>query len=307
MHLAFGSDCAGIDIVEPCFEGRLGDAMAARADTSLVTPRLNVGAVDAEIRRLAGQRAIKLTANARRAHLIVPFDNVVVVTAQGEREHLAAGSVFLAARKEAVTCLGTDEARVLLLHFARVPVQIAAAGLIGEPCRLAAVDFAFAVERQSGLENALARLTTGLGMRGDMEAALRQRLEADLFAGLAAALTQHAARVLPIARSVQRAIAYVGDNPLGDCSDEELARITGITMAALQRNFRDCYGMPIARFVQEARLDWAHDRLNGPHESRSISQLATDIRFPSGSAFTRAYQRRFGEGPSRTRARAVCG
>ncbi|MBJ7377823.1 AraC family transcriptional regulator [Sphingobium sp.] len=307
MHLALDRDHGGADIVEPGFERRLEDVMAVRTDTPLVATRASVGAIDAEIRCLAPHRPIKLTASARRAHLLLPLHDAVVVTAQGGQERIAAGSAFLAARKEAVSCLGPADARVLLLHFPRVPVQIAAAALIRQPCRLAAVDFAFAIERSSSFQKVLARLTAGLGMRGDMDAALRQRLEADLYAGLAAALAPYSATVLPVARSVQRVIAYVSADPLGDCSEQELARVTGITMAALQRNFRDCYGMPMTRFVQEARLDWVHDRLNGPHESRSISQLATDIRFPSGSAFARAYQRRFGEGPSRTRARAVRG
>jgi transcriptional regulator GlxA family with amidase domain len=109
---------------------------------------------------------------------------------------------------------------------------------------------------------------------------------------------------LSLPPSLQRAMDHILSDPSGDCSDAALARTAGITIASLRRNFREHVGAPIARFVQNARLDWAKERLGHANETRSVQQLGIDLGFMALGGMTRAYKLRFGETPSETRAKA---
>lgn len=108
----------------------------------------------------------------------------------------------------------------------------------------------------------------------------------------------------PVARSVQRAIDHVRANPHDGLSIHDLAQAAGVTAGTLRRNFRTCLGVSVTQLVQQIRLEWVRSRLESATESRSIGELSLAAGFGASGMLARAYQRRFGETPSQTRARA---
>lgn len=103
-----------------------------------------------------------------------------------------------------------------------------------------------------------------------------------------------------ISRSLQRAASHLKAHPDSRCSAEDLARIAGVTLPTLRRNAKLCLGVPLARFIEEVRLTWAHERLKSPMENRSITELALASGYRRSTSFARSYHRLFDETPSRT-------
>ncbi len=295
-----------IDIGLP---GRAAALTAASPVTApLIGQHRRIGRIGFELCSFTATRKVPFKAAASIVHVFVPLCGFLTIRSQAEERTVGVADILVAARSETLMCEGNADTSALILHVPRVGVQIAAAEIIGHPCRLSPANFQ--IERAAGqLGRAIERVMQippphGTADVGD-EAAFEQELLAGLVAGLVS--SGNAAEAFPVAASVQRVIAYVRSTPPADCSDRELTRIAGITLRPLQRNFRECFGVPLAQFVQETRLDLARERLAGVRESRSIAQLATDLGFSTASIFARAYLRRFGEIPSQTRARAVRG
>jgi len=76
---------------------------------------------------------------------------------------------------------------------------------------------------------------------------------------------------------------------------EEFARMTGRSLAAFKRDFRQLFGMPPRRWLQEKRLSEAH-RLIGQHQRPSAIYL--NLGFESLAHFSRAFKQKFGTAPS---------
>ncbi|MET4896581.1 AraC family transcriptional regulator [Sphingomonadaceae bacterium jetA1] len=268
-----------------------------------------IGRLDAEVRSFPVQRTVQFTANTATVHLLVPLSGGIAVGTRSETQLVSQSSALLIAKRETTARAGTAGSSALILHIPRSHVQIAAAHATGMPCRLASANYRLNCSEASGFGQAIGRLLGQFRVQKPIEGADNADISGELLTALVEALMSAglAANTFPVARSVERVIAHVRDDPQADCSDRELARIAGITILALQRNFRECFGIPIAQFVQQTRLDLAHERLASACESRSITQLAADLGFTSAAIFARAYQRRFGEIPSQTRIRAVRG
>ena len=110
--------------------------------------------------------------------------------------------------------------------------------------------------------------------------------------------------VFPVARSVQRAVDHLRAHPCHGLSIHDLAQVAGVTTGTLRRNFRACLGVTATQLIQQIRVEWVRSRLESATESRSISELSLAAGFGAPGMMSRAYQRRFGETPSQTRARA---
>lgn len=107
------------------------------------------------------------------------------------------------------------------------------------------------------------------------------------------------------APALERAVDYILHQFQGDCAPETVADRAGMTLKTLQRQAQDVLGASLAAFIRDVRLTAARTALVSGTESRSIADLARAFGFVGGSAFARAYGRRFGETPTRERALAV--
>ena len=85
----------------------------------------------------------------------------------------------------------------------------------------------------------------------------------------------------------------------------ELAALVGVTAQTLRKGFRGTLNMSVKEYIQTVRLERARETLVSGRDSRTISEIANAVGFAGAAAFTRAYAKRFGETPSRARARAV--
>lgn len=269
--------------------------------------RLYVGETAVEWLEAPGGWRSPVRPGAALVVLVSALAGSAEVIASGGRRTVRTGEVLLLARDEPATIVWSEGARGLLLHPPRVRLQVLAGAELGEPCRLAGVNVAITGAPVSPLRAALtawaeraAADPTGLANSG-------RRGEAALLAVVVRALRQsgETAEIFPTARSVKRAIDYVRERRQQVCGLDELASAAGVTPATLRQNFRACLGVSVEVFVQNARLDWARERLVSGRESRSVADLAVEAGFSGAGVFSRAYRRRFGEIPSHTRARAV--
>jgi AraC-like DNA-binding protein len=74
----------------------------------------------------------------------------------------------------------------------------------------------------------------------------------------------------------------------------------GISMRAMQENFRRYYGFSPRDYLIECRLDRAHQDLLAAHGDKSIFHIAMECGFPDYKHFSSNYRDRYGELPSET-------
>jgi AraC-like DNA-binding protein len=74
----------------------------------------------------------------------------------------------------------------------------------------------------------------------------------------------------------------------------------GISMRAMQENFRRYYGFSPRDYLMECRLDRAHQDLLAAHGDKSILNIAMECGFPDYKHFSAKYRDRYGELPSET-------
>jgi transcriptional regulator GlxA family with amidase domain len=86
-----------------------------------------------------------------------------------------------------------------------------------------------------------------------------------------------------------------------DLSVETLAHRAKLCPRHFARRFKDVFGAPPARFVEDLRLGEARERLC--LADQSIESVARSVGFASPDAFRRAFERRFGINPSSFRNR----
>lgn len=108
--------------------------------------------------------------------------------------------------------------------------------------------------------------------------------------------------------SLAELVAWVAAHLEADLSIESLARRASMSPRHLSRRFRERFGMSVARFVEQLRLDEARTRLTGTSET--VDRIALSVGFRSDDAFRRAFERRFDVSPTAYRrhfARAAAG
>lgn len=262
--------------------------------------RLHLGAVVADIRSFTSQRSVRITPSANLVHVIIPLmGGMTAVTSQGAYR-VAPGSALLLGQRERTDCVWFAGAIGMVLHVSRAAVQAQTFAAFQEPRRLGNVTLLLDIsEPGSSLEAATSPLVYIAGERANPSAGDA------IVAGLVDVLrlSQADSGAFPIAASVKRAVDHLRRDSRMDCSPEQLARVAGVTLPVLRRNFKDCLGVTLTRFVLETRLDWARARLSSTCESRSIADLAVATGLTGAGVFTRAYQRKFGETPTQMRAR----
>jgi AraC family transcriptional regulator, activator of mtrCDE len=93
------------------------------------------------------------------------------------------------------------------------------------------------------------------------------------------------------------------DDPAKSWTLDELAARANASRASLVRMFRRIAQLTPLTFLTELRLDLARFRLSTT--ARPIAAIADQVGYSSESAFSRAFQRRFGMRPSESRAGAA--
>jgi AraC family transcriptional regulator, activator of mtrCDE len=100
-------------------------------------------------------------------------------------------------------------------------------------------------------------------------------------------------------RETARAVAAMLETPDRAWMLDELALRAGASRATLVRIFRKTVGMAPLAFLAELRLGLARRKLHAATES--LATIAAKAGYQSESAFSRAFQRRFGVRPGEAR------
>ena len=106
---------------------------------------------------------------------------------------------------------------------------------------------------------------------------------------------------------IARAIDYAEANLDRSIGVAELAAVAGMSPSWFQSSFRAVVGQPVHAYVTERRLDRARRMLTDLTSSgraRSIAQIAHACGFADASHLGRAFKRRFGTTPGKTRDEA---
>lgn len=289
--------------------GCAGEADAPRADPAVAPSRrrIRLGAISFDVRRFPRQRAVQLSIRANMAVLVLALEGRAELIGESIRTTVSEGQAILLARPGASTLVWSAGAEGVVIHWPRARIQMLASRHLDQPVRLAACDVAVPLPPDEILPRLVAAYVDDVEQAGilgdDRQYLWAGRLE-NAFIGL---LTGHAdcAAILPIARSIRRAIQHIRDNAETDVDAAALAAMSGVVPRTLREGFRTCLGISLAAFVQETRLKRARERLASGFDTRAMAEVSQAAGFRSASAFSRAYVRAFAETPSQTRARSA--
>lgn len=76
----------------------------------------------------------------------------------------------------------------------------------------------------------------------------------------------------------------------------ELSKLIGLNSNKLKRNFKELFGVPVFKFLQEERLKKAYEMLS--HSGESVQEIAFFVGYESLSSFSNAFQEKFGARPN---------
>lgn len=96
-------------------------------------------------------------------------------------------------------------------------------------------------------------------------------------------------------------VAWIDGHLDRDLSVEALAQRANLSPRHFSRRFRLALGCTPAEYVEQARMSGARQQLAVP--GRTIEGVATSLGFSGADVFRRAFERRFGIGPSQYRER----
>lgn len=283
----------------------LADAVLRHGSTRR---REHVGDLTADIRYCPRQQQADLRVGPGKPIFLLPLEGSVEIITESRSISCTVGRPAIMSREEAATAIWSESACGLILHLRRERIQAVASRQLGDARRLAGVNLP--IEPQAtdqNLEAIVARMIDTISRRTATLTAKGQAIEAEFYEALVGRLAarEDSAATFPIVRSVTQAMRHIHAHHQQPCDAESLASVTGVTALTLRKGFRSSLGTTVTQYVQAVRLDWAHERLSGNGESRSIQALGIAAGFKDGSSFSRAYLRRFGEAPSETRVRAV--
>lgn len=79
----------------------------------------------------------------------------------------------------------------------------------------------------------------------------------------------------------------------------ELCRLIGLNSYKLKKDFKELFGLPVFKYLQNERLTQAHDLLR--ERGVSIQEAAWEVGYESVSSFSNAFIKKFGFRPSEIR------
>ncbi|HEY4078733.1 MAG TPA: AraC family transcriptional regulator [Rhizomicrobium sp.] len=102
-------------------------------------------------------------------------------------------------------------------------------------------------------------------------------------------------------RHVKHAEDYIRTHLAEPLDNVRLANVVDVSPRSLYRAFLHFRGITPARYIQDLRLDAAHNLLTAAAGVRDIREIAASTGFKSYPAFWRSYVRKFGVPPSKAR------
>ncbi len=90
-------------------------------------------------------------------------------------------------------------------------------------------------------------------------------------------------------------MANLADPP----SLSKLARMAGTNEFTLKKGFREVFGVPVFRYLQEMRLSRAYSLFQGT--DKLVSDVSLEVGYENTSSFVRAFRARYGMAPSEVR------
>jgi AraC family transcriptional regulator, transcriptional activator of the genes for pyochelin and ferripyochelin receptors len=76
----------------------------------------------------------------------------------------------------------------------------------------------------------------------------------------------------------------------------ELSKLIGLNNNKLKKNFKELFGIPVFKFLQEERLSKAYELLN--NNDMTVQETAWFVGYESLSSFSNAFQKKFGARPN---------
>jgi AraC-like DNA-binding protein len=101
-------------------------------------------------------------------------------------------------------------------------------------------------------------------------------------------------------RHVKRAVEYIQAHPDALVSGSDLARLTSVSLRALQAGFRRFMGLSIVEYQREVRLQRAYDMLT-QSGSPSVTEVAVQLGFTNVGRFCQYFQNAYGLSPAQVR------
>ncbi|ATY34199.1 AraC family transcriptional regulator [Sphingomonas psychrotolerans] len=242
---------------------------------------------------------MKAASDAAEYLLIVPVQGRAIVDFEGVRTVLAPDAPCVFGREGMGEIHWAAGATGVMISMPRGVTQAYASAALGDARRIARASLSLAIPANGKLRE----LANSLAARGMADRATSVRLVEALVDLL---VDQHGPdRAFPKSRSVSLARAQLDQGAAMRWSLEALARKAGVTPITLQRGFRDCIGTTVAGYAQIVRLRETRARLTSIYETRSIAAIAEAFGFASTVSFNRAYEKAFGETPTKTRYASV--
>lgn len=81
---------------------------------------------------------------------------------------------------------------------------------------------------------------------------------------------------------------------------KELSKLIGLNTYALKKNFKALFGMPVFKYLQQERLNKAHELLR--RGEFTVQEAAWEVGYESISSFSNAFSQKFGARPSAIRS-----
>lgn len=103
-------------------------------------------------------------------------------------------------------------------------------------------------------------------------------------------IPEHERKKLQLAKSI------LAENLEAPPSLNELARQIGLNTFKLKKNFKEVFGVPVFKYVQQIRLEKAHQLIKT--EKLSVQEVAWDVGYESISSFSNAFVKHYGYRPS---------
>jgi AraC-like DNA-binding protein len=101
-------------------------------------------------------------------------------------------------------------------------------------------------------------------------------------------------------KSIKRAKEYINDNIQQHISLENLAEITGVAPATLNKHFSHYTGQSPIKYIRNEKLALVHQILSSDAHNISVTDIALKFGFNHLGRFSEYYKRRYGELPSYT-------
>ena len=79
----------------------------------------------------------------------------------------------------------------------------------------------------------------------------------------------------------------------------ELSKLIGLNSSKLKKNFKELFGIPVYKYIQEERLNKAYELLFS--SEKTVQETAWEVGYESLSSFSNAFQKKFGSRPNEIR------